>query len=493
MKTNLELAEVPIRELRLGSFQSYQGTAVGLCAQCMKTGKPGCEQTASFSQCGECSAQRAIIQVASILDTAMINHGPVGCAGDFTMWNRAFRIGLEQRNLPSANIHAISSNLTEHDTVMGGSKKLKDAIQKAYERFHPKAIFILTSCVSGIIGEDVEKDSRDMEHKFGIPIVAIFCEGFKSKIWTSGFDAAFHGILKKIVKPPEQRQTDLINIVNFSGSHTFTPLLKKIGLRTTYIVPYSTVSQLEHISEAAATTHICETLGTYISHALEELYNVPEVKSPVPYGIDWTDAWLREIGRITQREEPVENLIRDEHEKIAPRLAELREKLTGKRGYVFAGDSYAHSIISGIRSLGVNVVGVTSYHHDARYDSDDSRLNSLKNVIDYGGDIKRYTVFTKQPYQAIHILKELKPDFIVFRHPQMAILGVKLGIPTVTINGDANWCALYDGVLHLGEKILDALQMRNFLDNISHHAKFPYSQWWYQQDPFYFVEDQSVE
>ena len=64
---------------------------------------------------------------------------------------------------------------------------------------------MLTTCAAGIIGDDVESVTTSLEDELGIPIVAIFCEGFRSKMWTSGFDAGYHGIARKLVKPAEKK------------------------------------------------------------------------------------------------------------------------------------------------------------------------------------------------------------------------------------------------------------------------------------------------
>lgn len=485
MSINLKSPEVPVREMRLQSVTVYNGTAKDLYEKSCRG--QGCENCCLFNQNTGCAEGSPMVLLPTVRGAAIINHGPVGCAGDFGGWNNAYKLGLISRGLKEEQIKAISSNIQEKDTVYGGIDKLKDAIQESYRRFSPKVIFIVTSCASGIIGDDIEGAANELQEQLQIPIVPIYCEGFKSRVWSSGFDQVFHGILRKVVKPPRERQDDLINVINFEGTHVFTPLLAKIGLRVRYVVPYSTYEDLERLSEAAASTEICETLGTYVCHALEEVYGVPEVKSPPPYGIGWTDAWLREIARITHREEETEELIQSEHARIRPQLQELREKLKGKTAYIFAGDSFAHSFISVIRALGLRIIGTTAYHHDSHFDSPDQRLNSLKNVLDYGGDIENFSVFTKQPYQAINILRKLKPDLLIFRHPDMAYLGYKLGIPTICIEGDINVNACYDGVLATGEQILRSFESRSLLKNFADHATFPYSKWWYEQDPFYFA------
>lgn len=483
MAINLRSPEVEIREKRLKSLVSYNGSASDLNEK-SNTGVLKCKE-GSFNQCGDCSAQRAFNQVAQIKDVAVVSHGPIGCAGDFAIFNSRNRGALESRGVKDIKIQALSTNLLEKDTVYGGIEKLKATIDEAYRRFNPKVIFVTTSCASGIIGDDVESAINDKEEELGIPITGVYCEGFKSKIWTSGFDSAFHAVLRKVVKPPQKKQEDLINIFNFSGTDVFTPLLAKIGLRTNFGLQLSTVEHLEEFSEAAASTHICETLGTYPAKVLEQEYGIPEVKAPTPFGLQWTDEWLREIGKITNKEKEVEELIVAERERIKPQLEELRESFRGKRLYVIAGASYVHNMISITNDLGLEIIGATSFHHDQHFDNDDERINSLNNVIKVHGDIKHYNVCNKQPHQIINIIRELKPDLLLVRHNNIAGLGTKLGIPTV-MTGDPNIGAGYEGVLQTGERFLQAIRTKNLIKNISKHAKFPYTDWWYEQNPFYF-------
>lgn len=490
MDIHIDTQEVIIRERRLNSVLTYQGTAKDLCLQSKKKCLP-CQDN-SFNQCGDCSAQRAMLPISQIKDCVVVNHAPIGCAGDFSLFNAQHRRGLGYRNYEIVNVQAVSSNLEEHDTIYGGIEKLRQAIHEAWRRFQPKAIFITTSCTSGIIGDDVEEAVRDAEMELGIPIVPIYCEGFKSKIWTTGFDAGFHGILRKLVKPPRRKQPDIINIFNFTNELAFTPFLAKIGLKPRYFVQQASIEELETLSEAAASAHICETLGTYIAKGLEQEYGVPEVKAPPPYGLEWTDRWLREIGKMTGREEAVEKMIAEERERIAPALAELRRELGGRKVYVLAGASFGHSMLSIARDLGLEPVGITGFHHDQCFDNEDERLNSLQNLVHLFGDVKNYTVCNKQPYQIFNLLRTLRPDILMVRHDTMTEVGVKLGIPTFFAS-DANLSIGYDGVLYTGQKLLDVLSGQNYVKNIANHAKLPYTDWWEKQHPFHFREEQSVE
>jgi len=335
-KINLEDPAVSVREARLGSITGFNGTA-GELVKCAHAGKlKDCSR--SFSQCLGCSAGNAFCQLAMIKDAAVVNHAPIGCAGDFFGFNFVYRVGQMERGLPSTNGRYFNTNIEERDTVFGALEKLKSTVQEVYSRVHPNAIFITTSCASGIIGDDVEGAANELTQELGIPVVACFCEGFKSKIWTTGFDSAYHSIIRKIVKPP-RKKTNKINIINFWGTHIFDEMLEKLGYQAEYIVPFTTISQLEYISEAVATIQICPTLGTYLGAALEQVYGVIEIKSPPGYGIAGTDAWMRELGTVLNRKEEVEEIIREEHKRIIPKIEGVSFHIKGENSISYSWSS----------------------------------------------------------------------------------------------------------------------------------------------------------
>jgi nitrogenase molybdenum-iron protein alpha chain len=423
--------------------------------------------------------------VARIRDTVFVCHAPIGCDAGMIGASLAAKGTSVARGQKPFDLHVISTNLQEKDTIFGATDKLKKAIREAHNLYHPKTILLSTSCASGIIGEDIESVADEMEEELGYPVVTIHCEGFKSKIWSSGFDAVFHGVLRKLVKPPKKKQEDLINVFNFQGMDSFTPLLGRMNLRVNYLVSLSSLDQLETISEAACSTTICETLSLYVAAVLEEKYGVPEIKTASPYGIDWTDTWLRAIGKVTHREELAEKVIAEEREKYREELEYLRGKLQGKKLYVISGDSFAHNLANIGKSLGLELAGATSLHHDQKTDNPES-VNTLNALIETNGDIPHFSVCNMQPYQVVKILKKLKPDLLICRHGGLTGLGSKIGIPTL-FEGDANYSIGYEGVVKMGRRIIEAMQTRKLVDNVARHFELPYTEWWLNEaDPFYF-------
>jgi nitrogenase molybdenum-iron protein alpha chain len=484
-KVNLKASEVQVRENRLGSVTGFEGTAKEL----VDKARAGTleDKNRTFSQCLGCSTSNAACTTVLIQDAVTISHGPVGCAGCLQEYAFTYRVNGANRGLKKTKQrHIFSTNMEESDTVYGGNAKLAAAIREVYNRLKPNAIFIITTCACGIIGDDVGGIAEEAEAELGIPVAAIFCEGFRSKIWTSGFDAGYHGIARKLIKRSEKKQEDLINVVNFWGSDIFADWFKRLGLRANYLTPYATIEQIRTSSQAKATVQICSTLGSYMAAALEQEYGVPEIRVAPPYGIEASDRWFRELGKMTGKEEEAERFIKEEKEKWLPEIFEIKEKLKGKTAYVTAGASHGHSLLGLLRELCMEPQGAAIFHHDPVYDNGDKRGDTLQNVVNDYGDIKNYNVCNKQEFELVNILNKIKPDILLARHGGMTLWGAKLGIPSLLI-GDEHYGMGYEGIVKYGKRILETIENDEFVKNLSKHSHNPYSKWWLEQNPYLFL------
>ncbi|MCH3963720.1 MAG: nitrogenase [Clostridium sp.] len=497
-KLSLDNTLVKTREERLGTIIAWRtGKASEIlrdseytCAGCKNNGgKRLCEARGPFTQASKCSEEMVECQYGNVRDAVMIQHSPIGCGAGQILSNSLYRNGLSIRNLPVENVKIINTNLDEADMVFGALKKLEQSIRDAWNRHHPKVIFVATSCATGIIGEDIESVTNKLQKELNIPVVPTYCEGFRSKHWTTGFDAAYHGILRQVVRKNPKRQEDLVNVIDLWGEDIFTPMLAELDLRVNYVVDLASVEDLEQMSEAAASVSFCYTLSSYMSAVLEEQFGVVDIKAPQPYGIPATDAWIRELARVTNREEQAEKYIKKEHERISKRLSELRKLLKGKVGYVATGSSYAHGIIAVLRDLGVEIDGSLTFHHEPIFDGDDAeKKDSLKFLVDNYGDVSKFSVSNGQQYQFYGLLKNINPDFIIIRHNGLAPLASRMGIPSAPL-GDGHHAVGYQGIINLGETILEILARRKFHQDLSENVELPYTQWWLdQKDPYILAE-----
>lgn len=484
-KINLSLPEVQIREIRINSITGYQGDAEDL-VEARESGLKDKER--SFSQCLGCATSKAACMTVLIQDGAVISHGPVGCASCLHEFAFTYRVNYPLRGIERPTPRRIfTTNLKEKDTVYGGNIKLANTIREVYERTQANAIFVLTTCAAGIIGDDVESVCNEAEEELGIPVVAIFCEGFRSKVWTTGFDAAYHGIARKLIQKPRARRDDMINVINFWGSDVFAQWFAPFGAKPNYITPFSTVNGLKYASEAAATVQACSTLGSYLGAVLEQDFGVPEIPAVPPYGIAQTDRWFRALGKILGKEEIAEKIIAEKKKEYLPKIEALREKLAGKTAYVTAGAAHGHALLDVLGELGIKAVGAAIFHHDPIYDSGREENDQLaQRVADYG-NVFNYNVCNKQEFELVNALNRIRPDVLLARHGGMTLWGAKLGIPSLLI-GDEHYSMGYEGLVNYGERLLEVMENDEFVKNLEKHAINPYTKWWLEQPPYYFLK-----
>ncbi len=482
---NLKTPEVSVREIRLGSVTGFYGDARELvdCSRCggLK------DRKRSFSQCLGCSTSQAACTTILIQDAAVISHGPVGCSTCLHEFAFTYRVNAGLRGVKNPTQRKVySTNLEEKDTIYGGTVKLEKTIREVYKRAHPNVIFIHTTCAAGSIGDDVESAANAAEAELGIPIVAIFCEVFRSKVWTSGFDAGYHGIARKLINPAKEKR-NIINVINFWGSDVFGDWFRRFGYEPNYITPYSTLETLRHSSEAVCTVQACATLGSYLATALDQQFGVPELKNSPPYGIAQTERWFRELGELIGKQAEVEEFLAEQREKYMPQIEELRKKLSGKTAYVTAGASHGHSLLAMLQELGMKAVGAAIFHHDPVYDSASDDADTLNHTVSDYGDIPNFAVCNKQEFELVNMLNRLKPDILFARHGGMTLWGAKLGIPSLLI-GDEHFGMGYEGLVKYGNQILETLENNEFAANLAKHAVNPYTDWWLEQEPYTFLK-----
>jgi nitrogenase molybdenum-cofactor synthesis protein NifE len=67
----------------------------------------------------------------------------------------------------------------ELDVIYGGERKLEAALMELIRTYHPNAAFVYSTCIVGLIGDDVNAVCRRVAEKTHIPVLPVNSEGFK--------------------------------------------------------------------------------------------------------------------------------------------------------------------------------------------------------------------------------------------------------------------------------------------------------------------------
>lgn len=455
-------------------------------AEAAENYKKGCLKRAdrTFAQGLQCQQINSMAALMSLEDSVFISHSPQGCVGCAIMAVDMYRVGQIHRGIKNVkNPRLLVTNIDQKSVVFGGEDKLRETVKKAVERYQPKIAFIYASCASGIIGDDIDAIAGDLQIEYPETImVPIHCEGFKSKICASGFDAAFISINKYILKKQKmEKEKGLINLfapttVSYADQKEMERMLHLLGAKVNYIPFYSSLEKIKTIPAAEASTSICKVFADEFMKTLWEDYQIPYSHTVMPIGIRNTDKWYRGIAKVLGKEQEVEEIIAKEHERIEPLVAKIRNRLQGKRVFICGGTGRSFAAAALIDDFGMELVGLETPTYDADAQIDIEYLNDIHK--DYVVDIANM-----QPFEQVNLLNKLKPD---------AFIGVpdwaaKLGIPTTHVLDGKRPTMGYDGLLFLGNKIADQLENPGFNKKLAQHIKLPYKDSWYQESAFKYI------
>lgn len=484
MAVNLESSNVATRENRIGSITGYIGTLSDLAEQSGCGTLKGCSRC--FSQSSTCLSSCALGQLSAIRDVAIIHHGPAGCSVVSAGAYYLTKVMAKKRGVTNNTVY-VGTDMNEKDTIFGSSDALRKIILEVNKRYSPKAIFVTSSCATGIIGEDIDSVVDDVRDEIDVPIVAVHCEGFKSRIWATGFDISDHAVLSSIVQPPKQKR-NTINFKNFyeSARPEIIEIFKNFDLEPIFLYCNSTVEELSHISESLATTCICGTLGNYLGNGLEEKYGVPYIRTINPLGIAGFETWLREIGRVTERSDAVEKYIAEQRAIYIPQIEKIKNELKGLKAVLGMGPGYTFEVSRVLNELGIEVVWALAWHYDKKYENGDVPP-SMEYLLENGVDFEA-SVADQQNYEVMNILNKYQPDLYLSRHPGSTVWAIKNGTPAVYV-ADEYMIFGYKHTLEFAQSVLDSIHNRSFEKNLARRVKLPYTEWWYEQNVDKFLEE----
>jgi len=336
-------------------------------------------------------------------DIVNIVHGPIGCS--FYAWMTR-RNQTRTESLMDANYipYCFSTDMQEENVVFGGEKKLKQAIQEAYDLFHPKSIAIFSTCPVGLIGDDVHAASKEMREKFGdCNVFGFSCEGYRGVSQSAGHHIANNGVFKHMVgrdnTPSEGKfKLNLLGEYNIGGdAFEIERIFEKAGL--TLISSFSgnsTISQLENSHTADLNVIQCHRSINYMGDMMETKYGIPWMKVSF-VGAESSAKSLRKIAEYFGDEDlkaQVEAVIAEEMPKVKAVIDEILPRTTGKTAMLFVGGSRAHHYQDLFTELGMTTVaaGYEFAHRDdyegrdvlpsIKVDADSKNIEELKVLPD---------------------------------------------------------------------------------------------------------------
>ena len=294
-----------------------------------------------------------------IADAVHLVHGPIGCAAYTWDIRGALSSGPELHRL------SFSTDLQERDVIFGGEKKLAAVLSELIDRHGPKAAFVYSTCIVGIIGDDVAAVCRKMEREKGIPVPAVHSEGFKGTK-KDGYKAACDALFRIIGTGPTDdispRSINILGEFNIGGeAWIIRKYYERMGVQVVSVMTGDgRVDEIRRAHGAALNVVQCSGSMTQLARMMKEKYGIPFIRVSY-FGIEDMSKALYDVAeRFPDNPEIMartREMVREEIAAIRPELAGFRKELEGKKAAIYVGGAFkAFSLIKALRHLGMRVI-----------------------------------------------------------------------------------------------------------------------------------------
>jgi nitrogenase molybdenum-cofactor synthesis protein NifE len=384
-----------------------------------------------------------------IADALHLVHGPIGCAVYTWDIRGALSSGPELHRL------SFSTDLQEKDVIFGGEKKLGAALRELIARHNPKAAFVYSTCIVGIIGDDMEAVCREVETECSIPVIPVKSEGFKGNK-RAGYQAACDALFRLIgngdISDIPKYSLNILGDFNLAGEiWMIREYYERMGIQVVAnITGDGRVADIQRAHGAALNVVQCSGSTMQLANMMEEKYGIPSIRVSY-FGIEDMAEALYDIARFFKDPammERTKKIVEEEVKKLAVALEPYRKALSGKKAAIYVGGSFkAFSLVKAFRLIDMQVVMVGS------------QTGTKEDYIELAAITDPGTIIVddSNPLELTSFLKEKEVDIFVGGVKERPI-AYKLGIGFCDHNHERkDALAGFEGMLNFAKEVYSSV------------------------------------
>lgn len=327
----------------------------------MNCDMPSLAGAVSQRACVFCGSRVVLYPVA---DALHLVHGPIGCAAYTWDIRGALSSGPELHRM------SFSTDLQERDVIFGGENKLYRALIELIERHSPKAAFVYSTCIVGIIGDDLNAVCKRVAQQTGIPVIPVQSEGFRGNK-RAGYNAACEALFKLVGTGPTDgispASVNILGDFNLAGEiWIIREYFERMGVQVVAnITGDGRVDDIRMAHGAALNVVQCSGSTMDLALMMEKKYGTPWVKVSY-FGVEDMADSLYKVANFFRDIRPymverTSELVREELSALYPVLEKYRKELKGKKAAIYVGGAFkAFSLVKAFRLIGMDVALVGS-------------------------------------------------------------------------------------------------------------------------------------
>ncbi|MEK5029258.1 nitrogenase component 1 [Paenibacillus sp. FSL M7-1046] len=424
--------------------------------------EPDCEHNRQFAKgCaapspGEitkgCVFQGSQAVLLPISDAAHLVHGTSGCLQN--SWS------MLEAGMPGGPLSkfGFSMGLTEMDIILGGQKKLFEAINYIVEHYRPPCIFVYATCITILTAEDLDTVCRKAEGLWSIPIIPLHNSGLMGS-GNMGNRQAGEALFEKVIGTCDSDPRKLTPFdINLIGDHHFSKegheieaMLSKIGIRViSRIAGECTFSELRSAHQAKLNMLVCSRSMVTLARKMRDSFGIPYFEGSF-CGSREIRFSLRQLSFHFQDEgldKQLHRYMRREEERLDKEILRRYKSLKGKKVVLFTDGIESWIYISLLYELGIKIAAIGT-NQNAQED-----LSRIKERIHED----TLLVVQSDETRILKLYRERKADLMIVSG-RNAFVPLKERIPFMNIDEEQHGgYAGYDGVRRFAQDLMDTLE-----------------------------------
>ena len=228
--------------------------------------------TAAMFPGTHCPLMGAAMAVRGIKDSLMVIIGTDECS----YYTKHMTIHSEDYGGLDGRV--VSVTLDSHDVTFGCVKKVEKAFQEIVEEYHPSVVFLVTTCVVEIIGDDFDAVADMLTMEYDIPVMAVHTEHFKCENHMPGIERTITACLPLMKKMPCNGSVNLLGqrMGNFETTE-LSRVLKSAGVQIGVQLPCGcTVEEIRNAA-AAKVNIVVHEIALPLARKMKAKFGIPYV------------------------------------------------------------------------------------------------------------------------------------------------------------------------------------------------------------------------
>lgn len=294
-----------------------------------------------------CSAAGAVDIGYFIEGMDILLHSPDSCAYIFSSFHdRMSTVDPSYRRIafvPSGD-RMNCTGLTDADSIFGGSRKLDSKLDEMISA-GSRDIMVITTCMAGIIGDDVRKVVKDAEDRHpGVRITLVKCDGNMTGHMGEGLYLATRAMFRYIDQAvvPDRGSVNILSMSFMRLSYknrieALEELLDLFDLRINCMfIGGCTIDQIVNLKRGSMNLVVSDIpLARQVAEELDQYCGIAYLMAPAPTGLKKTCEWLRALGKALGRTDTAEKAVHEVRSRYERLLADSTPFLRGKRVAIY--------------------------------------------------------------------------------------------------------------------------------------------------------------